>query len=797
MRRSLCLVLLAAAVLSSTGCRDKKTRGDDPPIPPDGGADAGDDLPPSSVVDGGTDGGEPDAGDDDRPLDERCLEACQAVGEVIDATCEFSSAAAPSGRRVVPASKARAFELASSEPSLTRQLSRLTGTPSLYAPGAGVVLVSRPTADGIARLLQSSAVVRELPVLADARGRQLVVPGRVVVRVHPGVRIGDLLARVGARLVRSVDHSRHTYLAQLDDPMASFAAAERLAGLPGVVYAEPSLVRSYQKRAPADPLTPRQWHLVSDAESGATPGTHIQAELAWQLSEGRPDTVIGIFDDGVDFEHPDLAGGIVEGLNVPSDLSAEVENGCCWHGSAVAGVAAAQANDIGLRGVCPTCSLMPIFQTSDDGMMLDEDVSTAELFTSACDRAAVVNNSWGPADGDPSVFEEDELEPEVLPQVIEDALTYCETEGRGGLGTVIVFAAGNGNEDVASDPFASHPLTVGVAAVDDSGRKSYYSDFGAAVDVSAPSDGGSNGIWTTALRGSGNRGDDDYMDDFGGTSSAAPVVSGLVGLVLSVNPALTAAQVRQLLRDTADKVDRLNAAYDETGHSRRYGHGRVNAYRAVREAERLASTCKPLQAESCDNGVDDDCNGEVDEGCSKAEVCAPCEHDAACASGLCAQTPNDSEPRCLEACTDGACGEGFSCQAGLCVPEATRCAPPAAEACNGVDDDLNGQVDEGACPADAPCSVDASCGEGELCLGGECVAECDSEADCEEGVECVLRTDRYGDPDGKRGCRRPFDFCREYVCMNPDTQALEDFVSCVAAEPSGCQEAFACFDSVW
>jgi hypothetical protein len=274
------------------------------------------------------------------------------------------------------------------------------------------------------------------------------------------------------------------------------------------------------------------------------------------------------------------------------------------------------------------------------------------------------------------------------------------------------------------------------------------------------------------------------------------VVTGLVGLVLSVNPALTAAQVRELLRNTADKVDRLNGQYDEQGFSRRYGYGRVNAYRAVREAERLAATCKSFETESC-NGSDDDCDGVIDEDCAKAEECAACEFDAACASGLCVQTPNDTEPRCLEACVEGACGEGFVCEAELCVPESTRCAAPAEETCNGVDDNLDGKVDEAVCSQNAGCMVDAACADGEICVGFECVPTCESAADCAEDVECVLRTDRYGDPDGKRGCRRPFNPCRDYICTNPDTSALEGFVSCVSTDPSTCDEAFSCLEGVW
>jgi hypothetical protein len=293
------------------------------------------------------------------------------------------------------------------------------------------------------------------------------------------------------------------------------------------------------------------------------------------------------------------------------------------------------------------------------------------------------------------------------------------------------------------------------------------------------------------LSGTGNQENGAYMDDFGGTSSASPVVTGLVGLVLSVNPNLKASEVRQLLKDTADKIDRLNGAYDAQGFSEKYGYGRVNAYRAVRAAEKLAGACQSLGEELC-NGVDDDCDAQVDEDCEKVPTCGPCDSDAACASGLCAQTDNDTEPRCLEACSEGACADGFSCQAGLCVPEKGRCAEPAQEACNGVDDDLNGKVDEGACADDVLCQVDAACPEGTVCAGGVCLETCVTASDCSgDKAECVERTGRYGDTDGKRVCNSPQDLCVQYVCGLSE-ESVTGFVACVDRMPTTCDEAYAC-----
>jgi len=795
MPHFLCRTLIALSVVALFACDGG---GGKKPTATDAG-DSGS-SPGNTTGDGGasdTGAGSGDPTDAGSPL-ERCAQACEIFSPLIGQECfgqsAMSTGSAARRRGFWPASDAVALQLASSEPEQRALIKSVAGKSAIYSPAAGVVLLTRPQASALSRMQLVWPHARPLPVLTTSQGRHVVVPGRVIVRLRAGRSIHALLSIAQARLVRTADVRTNTYLLEVDEPMDSFRVADLLSAHGSVVYAEPSLLRPYEKRAPiADPLTAKQWHLLPAKDSGAAAASHIMADYAWRISEGSKDVVVGIFDDGVDFEHPDLKAAIVSGPNMPTDLQTVLDQQCCWHGTAVAGVAAAQANELGLRGVCPSCSLMPIFESStdDSGAMLSEDVATAELFTAACKKAAVINNSWGPADGDPAVAERQDKE--TLPAIIDDALTFCETQGRAGLGTVIVFAAGNGNESTATDPFSSHPLTLAVAAVDDTGRKSYYSDFGASVDVSAPSDGGrTSGIWTTALRGTGSQQQGLYMDDFGGTSSAAPVVSGLVGLVLSVNPGLTAKQVRTLLADTADKVDRIGGRYDADGFSVIYGHGRVNAYRALREAERLMGKCTDLGEELC-NGVDDNCDGATDEGCEKIATCGACALDAACASETCVQTPGDTEPRCLATCVEGACDAGFACEQGLCVPTTGRCAAPGVELCNGVDDDLNGKIDDtDSCQGQGACYADSECNEGEVCAGGSCLPTCTTQSDClGPNDECSVRTDRYGRSDGTRVCSAPFDPCVDAICALDDDTRLE-FAACVASAPVECDALFAC-----
>jgi subtilisin-like proprotein convertase family protein len=159
----------------------------------------------------------------------------------------------------------------------------------------------------------------------------------------------------------------------------------------------------------------------------------------------------------------------------------------------------------------------------------------------------------------------------------------------------VIFAAGNANHDINNrsggslDGFAIHPDVIAIAASNSRDKRSHYSNFGDEIWVCAPSSGaGGLGIVTTDRRGTQGYQSGDYTTEerFGGTSSATPLVAGLCGLILSVNPDLTAEDVKDVLKVTADKIDPQNGNYDANGHSRLYGWGRVNAFAALQEARR-------------------------------------------------------------------------------------------------------------------------------------------------------------------------------------------------------------------
>ncbi len=379
-----------------------------------------------------------------------------------------------------------------------------------------------------------------------------------------------------------------------------FEIARALLDEEKVEAAHPELVREKKQKG----IYPLQWHLKRTVINGRVIDQHVDLDNAWSVTKGA-NTTIAVIDDGVDIEHEEFQGRVVaprdtvHNTNDPRPKSDE-EN----HGTACAGVACGGGHHKA-SGVAPEAKLIPI----RSGAL--GSVAESKAFAWAADnKADVISCSWGPRDGawwnpgDPlhtTAF--------ALPDSTRYALEYAIHNGRGGKGCVIVWAAGNGNEDVGFDGYASHPNVIAVAACNDRGKRSVYSDFGQEVWCSFPSSdiyvpewnhprSLTAGIWTTDR--SGNKGYNEggidaetflgdgagnYTATFGGTSSSCPGVAGVAALILAVNPALTWLQVKELIKNSCDKIDEIDGNYDALGHSPLYGYGRVNAAKAVQNAK--------------------------------------------------------------------------------------------------------------------------------------------------------------------------------------------------------------------
>ncbi|MBE9077190.1 S8 family serine peptidase [Romeria aff. gracilis LEGE 07310] len=465
--------------------------------------------------------------------------------------------------------------------------------------------------------------------LAASPQTVLYLTDQITVQFGPGILLSavDAIATpLGLQHERELPGLDQAFILQVT-PAAEenpIKLANRLASRTEVLLAEPNVVvESAPLYRPGDTLYAKQWHLHHQGGPSLSANSHIAAERAWDLTRGSRSVVIAITDDAFDLDHPDLQGlGKIVG---PQDLRSrdalplpsEAEDN---HGTAVAGLALAEENGSGVVGVAPGCSLMPIQTT---GFLDDETIE--QMFDWATEQgAAVISCSWSPA----AVYF-----PLSLRQ--RSAITRAATRGRGGKGCVILFSAGNANRPVNGKVqeqnwpnnalrgvtewlggFAIHPDVIAVSASTSLNRKAAYSNWGSHVAIAAPSNNGPPsmalprlgqvstgppvkerlpglGMVTSDRVGSPGYSRGDYASGFGGTSSACPVVAGVAGLMLSVNPDLTAQAVKQILQDTADKIidetpdPQLGLSYgtyDSNGHSRWFGYGKVNAYRAVAAA---------------------------------------------------------------------------------------------------------------------------------------------------------------------------------------------------------------------
>jgi subtilisin family serine protease len=413
----------------------------------------------------------------------------------------------------------------------------------------------------------------------------------------------EVVRAAGLTVKRTLDYAPNAYFVGAPERTGRrvFAMVDRLLERDDVELCHPELVRELVPRAVAPSgAFPQEWHLHTTEIGGQPIEEHANVVPAWERTRGEG-MVIAVIDDGVDIEHVELSGPdkIVAPRSVGHPRSDDPRPGDGDnHGTACSGVACAQGRD-GATGVAPAARLMPVRFVSALGSQ-DE----ADAFVWAADHGAdVISCSWGPPDGrwwDPDDPRHDAVVP--LPDSTRLAIDHAVSTGRGGLGCVITWAAGNGNEPVDNDGYASYEKVIAVAACNDVGRKSAYSDVGEAIWCCFPSSHGlpsrTPGIWTTDRSGHEgyNPGDPtqgdasgDYTNSFGGTSSSCPGVAGVVALMLSVAPGLRWDEVKDLLRRSCDRIDDGPGEYDQHGHSRNYGYGRVNTHLAVLQAAGEAS----------------------------------------------------------------------------------------------------------------------------------------------------------------------------------------------------------------
>jgi subtilisin family serine protease len=361
--------------------------------------------------------------------------------------------------------------------------------------------------------------------------------------------------------------------------------------------------------APNDPLFGDQWHLLNVGQQVGNPdfqpiygvpGEDINVMPAWAMGYTGAGVKVAVIDSGVQLDHPDLAPNIDLGLSFDALNPSGTGNPYFFnplnaHGTAVAGLIAAVGNNgIGGTGVAPGATIVPI-RLIDTGQTPQAFV---DAFRHTIGNVDITNNSWGSA---APRFLAGPDEQTFL--ALRDSILF----GRGGKGVIHVFSAGNNGGPQFSNGFSSiggydsssysgylnSRYTIGVTGVDHDGfynnadgTITVYPETGADILVAAPT--GSNagpvitndtglgsGLWTTDLTGDFGfnaspdpitgqetqdpfypadrdfESDPDYTSRMNGTSAAAPLVSGVVALMLQANPNLTWRDVQEILLRSA------------------------------------------------------------------------------------------------------------------------------------------------------------------------------------------------------------------------------------------------------
>lgn len=284
----------------------------------------------------------------------------------------------------------------------------------------------------------------------------------------------------------------------------------------------------------------------------------IGVQSAWTITKGHKDIKVAVLDEGVDTKHPALKAAVVAERDFIGGNDSAMPSGNDAHGTACAGVVLSR--DTKFSGIAPECSLIAARIAMDDGTgnWVFDDFSTADAIDwSWRQGAAVLSNSWG--GGAPS-------------DAISRAFARACTQGRGGLGSLVVIAAGNDQIPIDFPGDLPGYVTVGASTPADErkthtssdGEDWWGSNFGATMSLLAPG----VFIWTTDISGNAGYKPGDFTEEFNGTSSATPAVAGAAALMMSANPELSASAVREILGQTAQKLTGQTTWTPENGWGR-------------------------------------------------------------------------------------------------------------------------------------------------------------------------------------------------------------------------------------
>ncbi|QPG95142.1 hypothetical protein C2857_007728 [Epichloe festucae Fl1] len=322
-----------------------------------------------------------------------------------------------------------------------------------------------------------------------------------------------------------------------------------------------------------DPLYKRQWHLHNTVQLGHD----VNVTGVWLEGITGKNATVAIIDDGLDMNSLDLKDNyFAEGSYDFNDGDAipAPELSDDRHGTRCAGEVAAVRNDV--------CGLGVAYESKIAGIRIlskpISDADEAEAMMYKYDKNQIYSCSWGPRD-DGRTMEA----PGVL---IRRAMLKSIQEGRDGLGSIYVFASGNGaasDDNCNFDGYTNSIFSITVGAVDRAGQHPYYSEHCSAQLVVTYSSGSGDSIHTTDV------GKNQCASGHGGTSAAAPLAAGIFALVLEVRPDLGWRDMQYLAMDTAKLVADEHAGWQQTAigkhFSHVFGYGKIDSYDLVQKAK--------------------------------------------------------------------------------------------------------------------------------------------------------------------------------------------------------------------
>jgi thermitase len=408
-----------------------------------------------------------------------------------------------------------------------------------------VTVISLAVAAGLLGRGQTAGAQRAVDIPAsEINDPGAGAPGRILVKFRADAEpaeIGRLHSIHGSSVDRVLNGIEVTRIKVPPGQEKAIAAEYRRSG--AVEFAELDAVMRTQF-TPNDTYYATPYATTKDGSIAQWAPQAISAPSAWDVTMGDPGVVIAVVDTGVDTAHPDLQGKFVGGTALVGSI--KDQHG---HGTHVAGIAAANTNNgVGVAGICPRCSIMPVRVLDANGSGLLSDVADGIVY--AADHGArVINLSLGSAS---------------VSQTMRSAVDYAFAHN-----ALPVSAMGNSAAADAVEPaYWFNALSVG--AVDKTGAKASFSNFGPKTDVVAPGVAILSTMPTYSV--SMTQTYKQNYDALSGTSMATPVVSGVAGLVLSRNPALTAGQLKGVIQASAGDGKSFNTTT---------GFGLVDAAKAV------------------------------------------------------------------------------------------------------------------------------------------------------------------------------------------------------------------------